>query len=87
MSELLPLLARQPIFNRNMQVVAYELLWRDSETNSVSAFDGDKASSQVLLHTFTELSIQSVVGNHQAYINFTRTLLLAPPPFDRSTES
>lgn len=83
MSELLPLLARQPIFNRKMQVVAYELLCRSTEMTDGKFDDGDMASSQVLLHTFTELSINSVVGNHQAYINFTRTLLLTPPPFDR----
>ncbi len=83
MSELLPLLARQPIFNRKMQVVAYELLCRSCDLNEYTADSGDMASSQVLLHTFTELSIQSVVGNHQAFINFTRTLLMTPPPFDR----
>jgi EAL and modified HD-GYP domain-containing signal transduction protein len=83
MSELLPLLARQPIFNRKMQVVAYELLCRSTEMTDGKFDDGDMASSQVLLHAFTELSINSVVGNHQAYINFTRTLLMTPPPFDR----
>ena len=83
MSELLPLLARQPIFNRKMQVVAYELLCRSCDLNEYTADGGDMASSQVLLHTFTELSIHSVVGHHQAFINFTRTLLLTPPPFDR----
>ena len=82
MSELLPLLARQPIFNRKMQVVAYELLCRSHDLTA-SGSSGDTASSQVLLHTFTELSIQSVVGKHQAFINFTRTLLITPPPFDR----
>ena len=83
MSELLPVLARQPIFNRKMQVVAYELLCRSCDLNEYTADGGDMASSQVLLHTFTELSIHSVVGHHQAFINFTRTLLLTPPPFDR----
>jgi EAL and modified HD-GYP domain-containing signal transduction protein len=81
MSELWPLLARQPIFNRKMQVVAYELLCRNYDIDFTSPEGGDTASSQVLLHTFTDLSIQSVVGKHQAFINFTRTLLLAPPPF------
>lgn len=83
MSELLPLLARQPIFNRKMQVVAYELLCRSTEMTNGKFNDGDMASSQVLLHTFTELSINSVVGDHLAFINFTRTLLLTPPPFDK----
>jgi len=83
MAELLPLLARQPIFNRKMQVVAYELLCRSTEMINGKFDDGDMASSQVLLHTFTELSINSVVGDHLAFINFTRTLLLTPPPFDK----
>lgn len=83
MSEQWPLLARQPIFNRKMQVVAYELLCRNYDIDFTSPEGGDTASSQVLLHTFTDLSIQSVVGKHQAFINFTRTLLLAPPPFNQ----
>lgn len=83
MAELLPLLARQPIFNRKMQVVAYELLCRSTEMINGKFDDGDMASCQVLLHTFTELSINSVVGDHLAFINFTRTLLLTPPPFDK----
>lgn len=82
MSELLPLLARQPIFNRSMQVVGYELLCRTSSLNRATFTNGDSASSQVLLHTFTDLSLEKVVGKHKAYINFTRTLLITPPPFD-----
>ncbi|MGD8176484.1 EAL and HDOD domain-containing protein [Marinimicrobium sp. ARAG 43.8] len=83
MSELLPLLARQPIFDRSMSVVAYELLCRTSDLNHIEVSDGDSASSQVLLHAFTDLSLDSVVGKHKAYINFTRNLLITPPPFDR----
>lgn len=84
MSELLPLLARQPIFDQRMQVVAYELLCRNSNINQANFSSGDSASSQVLLHTFTNLSLESVVGKRQAFINFTRALLITPPPFDRS---
>lgn len=83
MSELLPLLARQPIFNRSMQVVGYELLCRSSSQNRATFTNGDSASSQVLLHAFTDLSLEKVVGRLKAYINFTRTLLITPPPFDR----
>lgn len=83
MSDLLPLLARQPIFDRKMQVVAYELLCRSTDLSQEGHHIGDMASSQVLLHVFTELSIERVVGHHLAFINFTRTLLLTPPPFDR----
>jgi EAL and modified HD-GYP domain-containing signal transduction protein len=83
MSESLPLLARQPIFNTQMKVVGYELLCRSSHVNQASFNNGDAASSQVLLNTFTELSIANVVGKHLAFINFTRNLLETPPPFDQ----
>jgi EAL and modified HD-GYP domain-containing signal transduction protein len=83
MSESLPLLARQPIFNTQMKVVGYELLCRSRHVNQASFNNGDAASSQVLLNTFTELSIANVVGKHLAFINFTRNLLETPPPFDQ----
>ncbi|WP_039913790.1 EAL and HDOD domain-containing protein [Cellvibrio mixtus] len=83
MTEAIPLLARQPIFNGNMQVVAYELLCRNSELTQIGTRDGDAASSQVLLNAFTELSIEQVVGKHKAFVNFTRTLIDTPPPFSR----
>lgn len=83
MTESLPLLARQPIFNTQMKVVAYELLCRSSQINQANFTDGDAASSQVLVNAFTELSIQNVVGKNLAFINFTRNLLQNPPPFDR----
>lgn len=84
MPDSLPLLARQPIFNTQMRVVAYELLCRSNHVNQAQFTNGDAASSQVLLNAFTELSIGSVVGNHLAFINFTRNLLQTPPPFDRN---
>lgn len=83
MTETIPLLARQPIFDGNMRVVAYELLCRNSDLKFIATTDGDAASSQVLLNAFTELSIEQVVGKHKAYVNFTRTLLTSPPPFNR----
>jgi len=83
MSDSLPLLARQPIFNTQMKVVGYELLCRSSHINEANFSNGDAASSQVLLNAFTELSIANVVGKHLAFINFTRNLLQTPPPFDR----
>lgn len=84
MSNSQPLLARQPIFDRNMELYAYELLCRDSPENRALITDGDQASSQVLLRAFTDLSIGEVVGGHKAFINFTRNLLLTSPPFSRT---
>lgn len=83
MKTRIPLLARQPIFNRELKVVGYELLCRNSDLDFNSTRGGDAASSQVLLNAFTELSIEDVVGKNLAFVNFTRTLLDNPPPFSR----
>lgn len=73
------LLARQPIFNTAKTVIGYELLFR-SETRPAH-FDGNLATSQVLLNAFTESSIEEITGGSLAFVNFTRELLLQPPPF------
>jgi EAL and modified HD-GYP domain-containing signal transduction protein len=76
------LLARQPIFNLKLKVVAYELLFRKRFSEPDRSVDGDYASSQVLVNAFNELSIEEIVGNAIAFINFTRALILELPPVD-----
>lgn len=78
------LLARQPIFDIDIKVSGYELLFRDDNSNQAKIADGDSATSQVFLNAFNELDISEVVQHHPAYINFTRNLIINPPPFDKS---
>ena len=66
---------RQPIFDKNMAVYAYELLFRNGEQNHAEFIDGNQASSQVMMNTFTEFGLDSIVGNHFAFINLTQDLL------------
>ncbi|MGK0445830.1 MAG: EAL and modified HD-GYP domain-containing signal transduction protein, partial [Bermanella sp.] len=77
------LLARQPIYNTQLEIAAYELLFR-SHTHSEGAdfVCGDKATSQVLLNAFGEAGLETVCGKHPAFINFTKNLILELPPFD-----
>ncbi|GAB4391876.1 MAG: HDOD domain-containing protein [Gammaproteobacteria bacterium] len=74
------LLARQPIFDRKLRVFAYELLYRPGdEENSGSGkveFDGDHATSTVIMNTFSDIGIDKVLGNNIAFINFTYDLLV-----------
>jgi len=79
------LLARQPIYNSKLEIHAYELLFRSNNLRDDAQFTcGDKATSQVLLNAFGELGLKSICGEHQAYINFTKNLILELPPFDPS---
>jgi EAL and modified HD-GYP domain-containing signal transduction protein len=68
---------RQPIYNCEMQVVAYELLFRGGEFHtSAEIIDADKATSQVLLNTFLEFGLDNIVGELPAFINLSRGFLL-----------
>ncbi|MFL0798553.1 MAG: EAL domain-containing protein [Cellvibrionaceae bacterium] len=77
------LFARQPIFNRQLEVAGYELLCRDPNIDLRTPDGQDAASSGVLMQAFNNLSIHQVVGRHKAFINFTENLLHAPPLFGK----
>jgi len=73
------LLARQPIYDANVKITAYELLFRSDDINRANVIDGDSATSDVILNAFTELPVDEILNYKPAYINFTRNLLDAPP--------
>lgn len=82
------LLARQPIFDANLNLYAYELLFRSTFENSsgITDIDGDKATTEVINRTFLELGIDRVLGNKRGFINLTRSFLTGERelPFDNS---
>ena len=75
------LVGRQPIFNRKLDVVAYELLYRSvGQGNKANFLDGDQATTQVILNTFSEVGLETLVGQSVAYINCTRNFLIGKYP-------
>ena len=66
--------ARQAIFNKRMEVTAYELLYRN-ENNYYCATDGDFATSEVINNSFMSMDISNITFGKKAYINFTELLL------------
>lgn len=73
------LIARQPIFDRRMRVYGYEILYRDNPDGwNPATFQGDRATSSVLMDMFTFHDLDRLVGNHQAFINLTQTFLQDP---------
>lgn len=74
-------IARQPIFDREMNAYAYELLFRSSSTQEASNItDGDSATTELILNAFTEIGLIQVVDNKVAFINLTTNLILDFPP-------
>lgn len=68
-------LARQPIFDQNLEVFGYELLYRNSRENRYFAADADEASSSVIINAFTVLGLENLTGGRRAFVNFTDRLL------------
>jgi EAL and modified HD-GYP domain-containing signal transduction protein len=67
--------ARQPIFNRQKQVVAYELLFRSGHLEVYDAADDDAATVSVISGAFLLLGMDKATHSKRAFINFTRNLL------------
>jgi EAL and modified HD-GYP domain-containing signal transduction protein len=68
---------RQAIFNRDLQLVAYELLFRDHpDGNSAAFLDGDQATLHVIENTLYEIGFRNLVGDKPAFINLTRSFLM-----------
>lgn len=79
-------LARQPIFDRDLQVLAYELLYRSDAKAIKSEFqDGNRATSQVIAQSVLVTNFERLVSNKRAFIHFTPELILEEIPllFDK----
>ncbi|MCB1842548.1 MAG: EAL domain-containing protein [Halioglobus sp.] len=71
-------LARQPIFDRDLQLHAYELLFRSSgESASAGELDGDIATARVIASA-AELGIEKLTRGHAAFINLPQRFLEEP---------
>ena len=69
--------ARQPIFDRNKRVYAYELLFRGGLENVCPPLDSNIAASHVLQAAWLTFGLPMLIGQNRAFVNFTRELLLA----------
>lgn len=75
---------RQPIYDRDRELVGYELLFRGGPTATKAARSGAQATSQVIVNMFAEFGMEQLTGRHLAFINLTREFLTGelPLPFD-----
>jgi len=69
---------RQPIYNKNLSVFGYELLFRSGIKNvaAIDPFSADGATSTTIINTFLEIGLERLVGNRYAFINLTEQFLL-----------
>ncbi|WP_225435330.1 EAL and HDOD domain-containing protein [Bacillus aerolatus] len=80
--------ARQPIFNRQEQTVAYELLYRNENGHHPGKLvNADQATIDVLAASLLSIGLEQISGGKQLFINFTKNLLLQDFPDFLTAES
>lgn len=67
--------ARQPILNRDQNLIAYELLFRRVATGPANVIDDLRGTASVIAHTL-ELGIENVTGSALGFFNVDAALLM-----------
>jgi EAL and modified HD-GYP domain-containing signal transduction protein len=67
-------LARQPILDRDQNLVGYELLFRSAASGPANVSDDVAATAAVIAHA-AELGINNVIGNMPGYVNVDAAVL------------
>lgn len=68
---------RQPIYNKDLGVFGYELLFRTGTNNAAVMGDisADGATSTTIINSFLEIGLEKLVGSRFAFINLTESFL------------
>lgn len=72
--------ARQPIFDRNMNVFGYELLYRRGMNNFYEGTDDNKATAELIINAFLTMHINELTDDTKAFINFPQKLIIEEIP-------
>lgn len=68
--------ARQAIYNVDKRVFAYELLFRDGDSNCFPDMSPDEATSSMIANSHLTVGIEDITFNKPAFINFHKDTLL-----------
>lgn len=69
-------LARQPVFDRKLNAIAYELLFRGGRVQAAVIDDPTKASMQVLVNAFSEIGLEKITSGKPALVNIPHAMLV-----------
>ena len=69
---------RQPIFDVNNRVFAYDLLYRSSLENRVGDVNLTVATSRVIIDAFVEIGLDDIVGRNRVLLNVDKNYLIDP---------
>lgn len=70
-------LGRQPIFNANKEVIAYELLYRSKNVDKFPEINAETATVKVLVNALLLFGAEKVMKDKPIFVNFTENLLFS----------
>ncbi len=74
-------IGRQPIFNRQLHVYGYELLYRKSMNNFYEGTDDNQATAELINNAFLSMELHDLTEGTRAFINFSGAMLTNEIPF------
>ena len=72
--------ARQPILDSARKLCGYELLFRSSLDNVFLSVDGDKATAELVNHSFVLIGKSRLTGKLRGWINFSAAMVCKQVP-------
>lgn len=66
---------RQPVFDRDDRIIGFELLFRDDRTPAQPLADPDAAAGEFLRSAIVDIGIETLVGEHLAFLDLPRHFL------------
>jgi c-di-GMP phosphodiesterase len=76
------IIGRQQIFDQNLNVYAYELLFRGKDFDLTDKHGATQATNQIITDSILEMGLNNLVGPHKAFINFTTQNILDKTPLN-----
>lgn len=74
-------IARQPIFDKQLNVYAYELLYRRDNQNCFSGLEDDQATAELIYNSFLVMGLNDLTDGTRAFINFSKELIDSEVPY------
>ena len=73
-------IARQPLFDKQDEVIGYELLFRDGKVDRAEVVDESMATMKVVKDFIVNFGVNDLVGQARVYIKFNGDLILGGIP-------
>lgn len=80
------IIGRQQILDRNLNIFAYELLFRGEGFDLNDREEATQATNQIITDAIIEMGINNIVDEHRAFINFTTQNILEKTPLSLPKE-